>query len=58
LLVANAFAELGDAQVAASCVKIAEGLARRHGDRAMTVQVTLERERLARRVAASQEPGR
>jgi len=58
LLVAIAFAELGDSQVAAHCMKIAEGLALQQADSGVREQVVLERERLARRVAARQDSRR
>jgi len=55
LRVALAFDELGDTQVVTHCMKIAEGLARRRGDPREREQVTLERERLAQRLASRQD---
>jgi hypothetical protein len=56
LLVALAFDQLGDTQVAAHCMSVAEGLAHRQADSGVIKQVGLERERLAR--LARQEPRR
>jgi hypothetical protein len=55
LLVALAFDELGDAQVAAHCMRIAESLARRRADSTVMEQVMLERERMAQQLAARQD---
>ena len=48
LVVALAFDQLGDVQVAAQCMRVAEHLAQRRSDSGTMEQVTLARERWAR----------
>jgi hypothetical protein len=55
LAVALAFDDLGDTQVAAYCMRVAERLAQRKADAVVLEQVMLERERLGGRLAARPE---